>query len=160
MGNWTIEINEDWVTQKWGITWEKWLQLEYMVSEGCSPVDIVRASPWVKSMAMIAMLRKLYGISLIDAKDQLFKARGTDLREQQGQLAIELEDDLAHEASNYKVPDNTWETCGAPEEAVAVAIESAADGVPTAVANHPNMGWVVLASQEQGPVIIWPPEFQ
>jgi len=63
---------------------------------------------------------------------------------------------LAAKLERNLIPSTEWETCGAPEEAVALALEETRQGVPTGIAKHPENGWFVIQSSGQGPYIIWP----
>jgi len=42
-----------------------------------------------------------------------------------------------------------------PLEALKHYVQSAGEGVPTAIANHPQHGWAVISSAGQGPFFLW-----
>lgn len=54
------------------------------------------------------------------------------------------------------IPFERWDSCGAPPEALKIAREQTALGVPTSITFDPNLGWVVLQTSGQGPYVIWP----
>jgi hypothetical protein len=62
---------------------------------------------------------------------------------------------LAGELESIMVDPNTWDTCGAPIAAVALAEEETKHRVPTGIARHPEHGWFVIQTSGQGPYIIW-----
>lgn len=62
---------------------------------------------------------------------------------------------LAFELEGYMISRDEWDLCGAPEEAVRIAREETAQGIPTAIAKHPSKGWFVIQTAGQGPYVVW-----
>lgn len=67
----------------------------------------------------------------------------------------EYDQQFAMDTEKYLVPSETWHTCGAPTDAIEVAEEGTAEGIPSGIAKHPTLGWVVLMSAGQGPFVAW-----
>lgn len=59
---------------------------------------------------------------------------------------------LASFLESFTIPTEQWST--APPKAQEEAKESSSEGIPTAIAHHPEWGWFVLHSG-QGPYIAW-----
>jgi hypothetical protein len=64
-----------------------------------------------------------------------------------------VSNELAFELEHKLIPYKEWSK--APAAAFEVAMQSHAEGVPTGIAFHSELGWFVIQSSGQGPYIVW-----
>ena len=64
--------------------------------------------------------------------------------------------EIIFEGERLMIDPAEWDTRDdIPAEALRLAKEESATGVPTGITNHPKYGWMVLQTSGQGPYLIW-----